>query len=128
MCNFFNLLVTRERLWRAGARIACHCDRFHIQEGHSLFMRTSLFCFCFVTAEVKYFAVQITLINLRLIKYKFLLFEGSFVEWVLLCVCDLGFRLDEECSRNAPDETKLKMKQINIYLVSGKQVDGYEVY
>ena len=84
MYNFFNLLINRERLWRIGARISCHCDQFHIQEGHSFFIRTFLFCFCFVTAEVKYFAVQIKLFKLSLIKYKFMLFEGSFVEWVLL--------------------------------------------
>jgi hypothetical protein len=73
-----------------------------------------------VTAEVKYFAVQIKLFKLSLIKYKFLLFEGSFVEWVLFYACS-GVQVGCRMSRNVPDETELKIKQINIYLVSGKQ-------
>lgn len=86
----------------------------------SFFMRTFLFCFCFVTAVVKYFAVQIKPFKLSLIKYKFMLFEGSFVEWVLLYAWS-GVQVGCKMSRNAPDETELKIKQINIYLVNGKQ-------
>jgi hypothetical protein len=70
------------------------CDQFHTLKGHGFFIKT-LFCFCFVTAEVKYFVIQFKPIKLSLIKYKLLLFERSL--WSgCFCMRDVGFKLDEK--------------------------------
>jgi hypothetical protein len=94
MYNFFNLLIGRD--YGELVQEFLVTDQFQIQEGHSFFMRTFLFCFCFVTAEVKYFAVQIKLFKLSLINKNFCCLKG-----VLWSGCffmrDLGFKMDVEC-------------------------------